>query len=248
MAGPDIPIEAPERTDRVGGLTKVATFRPNSRLGVAESVVFQSDGCTFPQTEESRCYALAEVPDKTYDGIEINDAIGAPVTLYAGVSCWAGPDADELERAERALDAGRDRVLEEILGEWGLQGTALDAGGDVVGAIAEVEQDLDDNYVGRGVILMSRADAVRADAAGAIHLTTDGVPVTVNGTPVIASGRIPSGNVIGLGAIVVEYTDIASRETINPTENKHYALAEAIYVLAVDCEYRVKSSTSVGIE
>lgn len=243
MAGPDIAIEAPDRTDRVGGLTKVATFRPNDRLGVAETVVFQSDGCTFPQTEESRCYAVAPVPDKTYDGIEIDDAIGAPITLYAGVSCWAGPDADELERAERALDAGRDRVLEEILGTWGLGGTALAAGGNIVGAIAEVEQDLDDNYIGRGVILMSRADAVRADAAGALKAGADGVPFTINGTPVIASGRIPSGDVIGLGAIVIEYTDIASRETINPNENKHYALAEAIYVLAVDCEYRVTSST-----
>lgn len=243
MAGPAIEIEPPVRADRAGGLGKVATFRQNDRIGLAEGVVFQSDGCTFPQTEESRCYALTPVPDKTYDGIEIDDAIGAPVTLYAGVACHIAPDADELERAERALVAGRDRVLEEILGTWAAGGTALTAGGSVAGAIATVEQDIDDNYIGQGVILMSRADAVRADAEGAIHSDPSGVPVTVNGTPVIASGRIASGTVFGTGAIVAEHTGTVSRETYDLTKNKHYALAEAVYVLAVDCEYRAKSST-----
>lgn len=244
MAGPAIEIQAPVRTDRVGGIGKVATFRPNDRIGIAEGVVFQSDGCTFPQTEENRCYAAAAVPDKTYDGIEIDDAIGAPVTLYAGVSCFIAPDPDEYERAERALASGRDRVLEELLGTWAAGGTALTAGGSVAGAIAEVEQDLDDNYIGRGVILMSRADAVRADAEGALEAHDDGIPTTVNGTPVIASGRVVSGTVYGLGSIVVEHSATSTRETINPTENKHYALAEAVYVLAVDCEYRAKSATS----
>lgn len=243
MAGPAIEIQAPVRTDRVGGIDQVATFRQNDRIGIAEGVVFQSDGCTFPHTEENRCYAAATVPDKTYDGIAIDDAIGAPITLYAGVSCHIAPDPDELERAERALRAGRSRVLEELVATWATGGAALPAGGTVTGAIAQVEQDLDDNYIGQGVILMSRADAVRADAEGSLHAGLDGIPTTVNGTPVIASGRIAPGTVLGTGSIVVEHGDTVSRETVEPTQNKHYALAEAVYVIAVDCEYRVKSST-----
>lgn len=244
MAGPTIEIAPPPRTPRVGGLSKVATFRSNDRLGVAESVVFQSDGCAFPSTEESRCIATAPVPDKTFSGIDIEDAIGAPFTVYAAVQCFAGPDPDELQRAEAIYEQGLDRTLEGVLGVWAAGGTALAAGGTAAGAVALVEQALDANYLGRGVILMSRADAVRADVDGMLHDGPDGIPYTINGTPVIASGKIAPGTVYGTGAIAVEHSAMFSHEQIDPTHNKIYALAEANFVLAVDCEYRVKSSAT----
>lgn len=245
MAGPKIDIAPPPRTPRVGGLSKVATFRPNDRLGAAGSVVFQSDGCEFPDTEASRCIATAPVPDKTFDGIVIEDAIGAPFTIYAAVACFAGPEPDELERAERTLREGEDRTLEGVLGTWADGGTALAVGSNIPEAIAIVEQELDSKYLGQGVILMSRHDAIFANANGDIldgDVRNDGIPVTVNGTPVLASGRIEPGTVYGLGSIVVEKSETVTRDVVNPTQNKIYALAEASYVLAVDCEFRVKSS------
>lgn len=245
MAGPVVEIGSPVRTDRTGGISKVATFRPNSRLGAVQSLVFQSDGCTFPQISEHLCYTGAASPaSKSFDGIEIEDAIGAPFPLYAGVMCLAGPDPDELERAQRALEKGRDRALEEELYAWAQGGLSLGIGETVTGAVALVEQALDDAYVGQGVILMSRADAVRADAEGAIHANLDGIPTTVNGTPVLASGRVESGLVFGLGAIVVEHGNPESREVVETRMNRHWALAEEVYAIAVDCAYRVRASTT----
>jgi hypothetical protein len=243
MAGPTIEIQPPVRTDREGGIRDVATFRSNDRLAVAEAVVFQSDGCTFPDTEELRCIAATPPADKTYDGITIDDGIDAPFTMFAGVACVAGPDPDEKERARRIFDSGQDRELENQLEAWATGGTALTNGGSVIGAIKRVEQAIDDQYIARGNILMSRADALEAAAGGAIEIT-DGVLKTKLGTPVIASGRVALGTVYGLGAIVVEHTEVLEREVLDPTTNTQYALAEAVFVIAVDCEYRVKSSTA----
>ena len=243
MAGPTLRIEAPNRTARAGGISKVATVRQNDLIGAAEGVVFQSDGCTFPFTEEVRCFATAPVPNKTYAGIEIEGAIGAPFTLVAGVACFINPDQDEAERAAAAFEAGKDRALEGALATWAALGTALPAGGSVIGAIATVDQELDDNYIAQGVILMSRADVVRAETA--LMMGSDGIPHTTNGTPVLASGRVTPGTVYGLGSISIDHTATQNYESYDLEGNMHYALAEAIFVLAVDCEFRVMSTTGV---
>jgi hypothetical protein len=249
MAGPDILIASPPRKPRVGGIGSIASFRLNGRLGIAQSLIFQSDACTFPQVSEHLCYVGEESPtDKAFDGIVIADAIGTPFPLYAGVKCWAGPDPDELERANEILTEGRDRALEEQLAIWANQGTIVPGGGTggtVTGAIALIEQELDDNYIGQGVILMSRADAVRGDAEGSLHVS-NGLITTINGTPVIASGRVAPGQAFGLGAIVVEHGGAESRQVVRPTFNEIWALAEEIYALAVDCEFRVRASTTAS--
>lgn len=243
MAGPTVEVTPPVRTPRSGGLSSVATFRPNERLGAVGELVFQSDGCTFPRSEPNRCIAETPPADKTFDGIAIEGATGAPFTLYAGVACSVGPDPDFTERARRILADGRDRGLEDALETWAAGAVALANGGSVTGAIALVEQQLDANYVGQGVILMSRADAVRADAEGALHTVGERVE-TINGTPVIASGAVAPGTVYGLGAITVEHSSVVDRDVVTPLENKHYALAEASFALLVDCTFRTKSATA----
>ncbi|QUE25577.1 hypothetical protein SEA_FRANSOYER_28 [Microbacterium phage Fransoyer] len=242
MAGPALRIAAPTREPRRGGLSDVAEFIQDDTIGNAESVVFQSEGCAFPQLEANRCF-VDVVPDKQYGGIEILNAIGQPFTIYAGVRCFAGPEPDHRERAERALAEGRDRVLEDRLALWANGGTALAAGGDVVGAIALVEQELDEKYLGRGILLMSRADAIRADAGGALTAEDDGSIHTVVGTRVLASGSVTPGTIFGLGAISVHHSRTVVTDVIAPRKNLHDALAEAIFAPAVDCEFRVKSST-----
>lgn len=243
MAGPAIQIDAPTREQRAGGISSVATFRSNDRLGAAGGLTFQSDGCTFPQVSQHLCYAgEADPEDKTFDGIDLIDAIGVPFPLYAGVKCFAGPDPDELERSRHALAAGQDRLLEAALATWAAGGTALAGGPGAAGAIANVEQALDDQYLGQGVILMSRGDAVIAAAENAIDYYGQSVAQTVNGTPIIASGRVPRGVVYGLGSIAIEHSDVETFEVIDPTSNTHWALAEAIFAIVVDCAFRVSSA------
>ena len=244
MAGPTIEVQAPTRTARAGGISDVAEFRTNQRLGVASGITWQTNGCTLPDTEELRCYAEPAPPDKTADGISLEDGIGAPFTIFAAVECTLGPDPDEEERARAIHLGGRDRVLEDELWQWGSTGTALAAGGSPLGAIGKVEQALDSTYVGRGVILMSREDAVIADAAGGLH-REGGKLYTINGTPVVSSGKVPSGTVYGFGAIIVEHSDLVVNEVENLEYNKRFALAEAVYTIGVDCEFRVKSATTV---
>lgn len=242
MAGPNIQVEAPPRADREGGISDVATFRPNDRLGIADTIIFQSAGCEFPNLYEDLCYNGEDPVDKTFDGIVIDDAIGAPFALYAGIKCVEGPDPDEFERAERQLNDGEDRELEDILEAWATGATAITvAGGGVTTALARVEQQLDSAYVGRGVILMSRYDATVAATAGAIE-RVGGILQTKQGTPVIASGRVTAATIYGLGAIAIEVTNIETREVLDPTTNSRYALAERIYAIVVDCEFRTKTA------
>lgn len=243
MAGPAVEVAPPVRVKRSGGLSTVATFRSNQRLGAIGGLVYQSDGCTFPRSEVSRCIATTPPADKTFEGIELEDGIGAPFVLYGAVACYAGPDPDEVERARRILADGRDRPLEEALETWAAGATALAAGGSIAGAIALVEQELDSEYIGRGVILMSRADAVLGDAEGALHRVGDTIE-TINGTPVIASGVVTSGTVYGLGSITVEESAVIDTDVVTPQQNKHYAIAESAHAILVDCLFRTKSATT----
>lgn len=243
MAGPTIEVAAPDRSPRVGGLSSIATFRPNDRLGAADGLVFQSDGCEFPRSEVSRCIAAAAPADKTFSGISTNAGVGEPFTLYAGVNCYIGPDSDFIERARRTLSEGQDRPLEAALETWAAGGDALANGGSVAEAVALVEQGLDSGYVGRGVILMSRADVIRADAEGVVHKVGDQIQ-TITGTPVIASGMVTPGTVYGLGAIVVEYSQVVDYQVDDPQSNQRYALAEGSFAILVDCEFRIKSATT----
>ncbi len=244
MAGPIIEIDPIVREKRVGGIEDVAEFRENERLGAGEAIVFQSQGCTFPRLSEHLCYTGSGTPDKTFDGIGIDDQIGEPFVLYTAVRCTAAPDPEELERAERLLEEGAGRELEAALFAWAAGGVVA-GGGTVAGigpAIARIEQQLDATYLGRGVILMSRYDALNAGAV-ALRDAPDGGPLfTKLGTPVIASGRVTPGTVYGLGAVVVEHSPTKSVETIDPEINQDYGLAEAVYVIAVDCEFRIKTA------
>ncbi len=224
MAGPKLLIEAPVREDREGGIETVATFRDNDRLGAAESVVFQSDGCEFPKLDEHHCYTGEAEPDaKTFAGIAIDDAIGGPFPMYAGIKCTLGPDEAEFDaRARAALANGQGRELEAALAAWAAGGTALTT--PVLAGIA--------------------ATIGRVEQALGVLEVVGGQLQTKLKTPVIASGRVTAGTVFGTGAIVVEHSETKTYPVLDPTHNQRYALAEAVYVLAVDCEYRVKSATT----
>jgi hypothetical protein len=238
-----LPVAAPTRPDRLGGIRKVATWVEDARIGAAETVVFQSDGCTFPQLAIGLCYGETTVTEKAGVGIANLSGIGAPFAMYGGIKCFLGPDSDLAERARNVLIDGEDRMIEDRLEAYASAGTALAAGTTLVGAVANIEQNMDDVYLGRGYLLMARGDAVRARAQGAIIDPGLGdLPTTINGTPVVASGRVAAGTVYGLGATTVLRSSVTTIEALDPRSNDEWQIAEAVYAIVVDCAYRVKST------
>ena len=238
-----LPVTAPVRPDRLGGIRSVASWVTDARIGAAETVVFQSDGCVFPQLAIGLCYGETTVTEKAGVGITNVAGIGAPFAMYGGIKCFLGPDSDLAERAMNVLVDGEDRMIEDRLEAYATGGLALAAGTTLVGAVATVEQALDDTYIGQGYLLMSRGDAVRARAQGAIiDPGLNSVPTTINGTPVVASGRVAAGTVYGLGATTVLRSPITTVEVIDPKSNDEWQIAEAVYAIVVDCTYRVKST------
>lgn len=233
-----VPVAAPVRNPRLGGLRAAATWVSNARIGAAESVVYVSDGCTLPQPAIGLCYGEAVVDEKEGVGLTLFDGIGEPFALYGGVECFLGPDNDFPERARRILEDGEDRAVEDRLATWAVGGTDVGPETDIVEQIALLEQDADANYLGRPIILMSRADAVRASAAVAIMYGIDGLPYTVNGTPVVASGMIESGTMAIVGAVTVLRTEVNDINAIDYRFNKDFAVAERVYTILVDCDYR----------
>lgn len=242
MAGPTVLVEAPPREPRQGGIKSVATFVNEVRLGATQAVVYISDGCTFPQLDQHLCYTGDPTPDpKTSVGVDTLVAAVEPFALYAGVECYLGPNTDYDERARRILDQGEDRPLETALEEWADGGTALATGATLVDRIANVDNALDAGYLGQGVILMNRGDAVRADAQGALEWGVDGIPRTINHTPVLASSSFPVGVVLGVGAITIVRTGIETYTAQEFVKNREWSIGEAVYSIIIDCNFRVLS-------
>jgi hypothetical protein len=233
-----VTVAAPARQPRLGGIRPVSTWVENARIGAAESVVYVSNGCTFPLPAIGLCYGTAVVTEKTGVGIDSYTGISAPFALYGGVECFIGPDNDFEERARAILAQGEDRAVEGVLQTW-LNTNAVAAGNGPLFAdrIAVVEQHADANYLGRPIIVMSRAGAVRAFAEGAIEYGIDGIPTTVNGTPVLATSKLTTNNVFAVGAITVLRSETTVINTVDVTTNTDWAVAEAVYSIIIDCNY-----------
>lgn len=238
MAGPTIVVEAPTRVARTGGISLAADFRENDRIANADGVVFQSDGCDFPETEELRCYAAEAPDDKTASGVNTLGAIGDVFTLFAATQCFIGPDDDFEERSRNTLEGGRDREIEAQLAAWAGGGTALAAGTTAKIAVSRVDQALDAGYLGQGIILMSRFDV--ADAG--LEYSEGELLRTKNGTPVVASGRIAPGVVYGIGSVSVEHSELVEKRAQKLDTNTTWALAEQAIAILVDCAFRVRSA------
>jgi hypothetical protein len=237
-------VEAPQREPRVGGLSKVAAVVPAERLAAAPngSISYIAEQCAFPKPAPGLCYQDEEdVPDpKDGDGIEILDAAVGLTPLYAGVKCFAGMDNDFSARARAVLDAGADRALEALLHTWAAAATETIAGDTLVEKVAAADDLLDSTYIGRGVILMNRGDVVRAKGAAVVELNAlTGELATVNGTPVLSTSAVPAGTVHALGSVTVlvqRGRDLPA--VINPKTNTEWAIAEDVFAVIVDCNFR----------
>ena len=234
-----VPVAAPARQARLGGIRSVATWVTNARIGAAEGVVYVSDGCSFPLPAIGLCFGETVVTEKTGEGIDQYNGIGEPFALYGGVECFIGPDNDFPERARRILEQGEDRAIEGRLATWAAGGTELTTPTTIDGVLAALEDHADANYLGRPIILANRGDVVNAASKMLVEYGIDGLPYTVNGTPVVASGMIPKGFAAAVGAVTVLRSEVGDIDTINHTNNTEWAVAEAVYSVVVDCDYRV---------
>lgn len=250
-------VAPPARKPRSGGIKDiVGSFILEERLTATEKVAWEDSGCGLPELTQAGCFDTTfelvegEVPDKTASGISVVDGIAPPFAQYAGVECYLGGDNDGptySEQAERLLEQGEDRRIEQVLWDWALATgtTALTDAADIVAAIGAVEEYADENYVGQPVIILSRATAVAAFAAGAIERDS-GRLVTANGNPVLATGAVPDdeqGEVAAVGWPAVYASQMRSYIAPNLRLNRSLGLAERAYAIGVDCAFRV----TVGI-
>ena len=150
----------------------------------------------------------------------------------------AGPDADFDRRARKLLDEGEARGVEEVLWEWAnTTAGAPIAATSIVNAVGQADEFADSYYVGEPVLMMSRLNAVRARAEGALFggNAWDGTLWTANGTPAIASAAASDASIFVMGWPTVYRSDETVTRVVDPRQNLDMAIAERVYAIAVDC-------------
>lgn len=241
-------VQAPARQPRVGGIKDVApAIVEVTRAGTFQGLVWEDSACSArPAATRAGCFDPAD-PDadpKEGSGVDQFTTIGEPFARFAGVTCWIGGDEDGssyAEQARAALEGWEDREVEEALVAWAEAAVDTAAAASLAAAIGALENDVDVDYIGRPVLVMSRVDSAAAFAAGAL-VRADGHLVSGNGTPVLATGKATIGTVSMIGQPVVYASPVTEIEATHHTSNVTLALAERIYALGVDCDYRATAT------
>lgn len=240
-------VQAPPRQPRIGGLSAVIDgYIDEPRLAVLQGGLAWEDvdcGAALSETKAG-CYdTVTAAVDKDGEGIAQFTSIVDPFARYSGVQCFIGGDNDGESyraRAERKLEGLQDRAVEAVLWDWVTGATTGVFRGTLVERIAAAEEYADKNYEGRPILVLSRAAALLAFAAGAL-VWLDGKLVTGNHTPVLATGEVPDaeeGNVGIIGGLAVYASSVVSRTGIDHRSNVELAIAERLYTLGVDCDFR----------
>jgi hypothetical protein len=238
-------VQAPTRRPRQGGIKSVAgDFIAVDRLAVANGsggLVWEDSGCSFPSETRAGCYdSVTPQEDKVPVSPERFTTITPPFARYAGVECFLGGDAvgpTYTDQAKANLEQGEDRSIEAVLWTWANDADVTGAATGIAAGIGAAEEYADATYVGAPVILMSRAAAVLADEAGVVHRDGDRL-VTTNGNWVLATNAADDATIIALGAVAVYTSDTTAVMAIEHKENLAMAIAERVYAIGVDCDFR----------
>lgn len=197
-------------------------------------------GGTTPAIAVTTTTPGAPPTDKIVGGLGTGQHIVPNFGGYIGVECFLHGDPDEYgPRAQAALEAAQDRFIEGVLWGWITAGAATGTAAGLLATIALAEENADNAYIGQPVLHLSRQDADTAFAANALALV-DGKLVTPHLTPVVASGAYATGVVGVTGGITVEQSSIRVSPGLNYTKNTMLAIAERVYGLLVDCDYRAE--------
>lgn len=182
-------------------------------------------------------------PPKVFDGVDEYTGIVPAFAQYAAVSCWLGGDSigpSYLDQARSKLEAGEERMVESELWAWASAAADPGTATTVVDAIAKADQTADAQYIGQPVMIMSRSALTYAVTAGAI-VYESGKLITASGTPVLATSSVTADDELTIAVIgwpAVYATDIVTAQFGEYSANKAGALAERMYAIGVDCDYR----------
>lgn len=236
-----IPVAPPARRPRSGGIKSVTgDFLAETRLSAGEQIGWEASDCGDLSATSAGCFDTVTPEEKEFSGVSQFLGTGRPFARYAGVACFLDGDAEGptyQAQAATILDQGEDREIEGVLWEWAADAVDPAEAASLTEAIAVADAHADANYAGLPILLMNRGDADRAKAEGALDFV-DGKLVTANNTPVVASASVPAGSIAVVGWVAVYATDAKTFAAIDHRFNTEYALAERVYAIAVDCEYR----------
>lgn len=249
IAGASLYVDVPAPERKTGGAldsVRVIDVTGHALLGAE----YLTDACNTLNEWLSNCETVyppgceggpALTGTKDFDDLDL--VAGEPFALYNGVRCVGpGNQVDALEaRAKASLELKESRGVERYLKGLltGLSGSNTLAASDVVDAVAQLEDWLDDNYGGKGFIEMSRGMAVYACNAQIIGAGLDGRMATCGGTPVILgigddTTLFASGQITLLRGPIGVYS-VPEMNLADGTCAPARTLAERAYVPLIEC-------------
>ena len=249
-----LPVVGPARVPAPYGLFSVLQFRDSfDRHWEAGGVQWQSlDGTVnlgvvgAPQADPADTSGLP----KTFARKGQTDEAGV-FTLYGQQKVTPGPGWNQESASERARDLLT--MLEERTVEMVLAGaigdlapsfssaTVVGASLDLVEVIADLENFLGDNYGSRGVIHLSRDNAIRGLSTSAVLETRGNGLFTKLGTPVVAGSGYPSDAAYATSALVGYRSEVFDNvgqpyDPLDKSTNDLFAIAERTYSIGFEAK------------
>lgn len=244
-------VNGPARVAAPYGLFSVLDFRePADSHWEAGGVTWKSFSGEDPLGTVGAVQTNPEDIDglpKTFTGDISTDAAGV-FTVYGHqkVTPGAWSQGAASERARAHLTALEERTVEAVLsGELALLTSPMSAAfpfaaaNDMVDVISLLEGFLAVNYGSRGVIHLSRANAIIALSRDAALETRGNGLYTKLGTPVVAGSGYPDDAAWATSALVAYRSDVFDNTTrpydlLDKLHNDLYAIAERTYCIGYE--------------
>jgi len=244
-------VASPARTPAPYGLFSVLDFRePLDRYWEGGGVTWLSfDGATqlgiVGRVQEP--YEETSGLPKTFTPSTETDAAGV-FTVYGTQKVTPGEGWDQAKAQERAntiLTTLEERTVEAVLSGAvpGLtpnfsSATTVNSTSSFVDAVAYLENWLANQYGSRGVLHLSRGNAIRAIAAKALE-TRGGGLFTRLGTPVVAGSGYDDDSVWATSSLVAYRSEVFPRggipyDLLDKNTNDLYAIAERTYSIGFE--------------
>lgn len=249
MANTGIWIEAPARTALPHRLTAVvppleadgkAAFGINFEVVNPEATPYPEEVCATPSELTAT---------KTFEGRDFIEDSNI-VTLYAGVECGFRQYQEHAPLAVEKLMLGESHALETFLrSDVLVTGAAFTPTMTaLVAQFAEAEREAIEVYQAEVLVHLTSVAATLLHAADVIGMDDEGNLRTIAGSHVVigtgyTATTAPAGGTASAageewafftGEIIIRHGGTATHEGMEPETNKHRALAERVYSIAID--------------